>query len=129
MRKASRARGIVLTTCAGIVMMIASYPVSAHHSFAIFDQTRAVTIKAVVNKIEWTNPHAYIFFDVVDEQGRRATLAIECGSISLLSRKGWKVNSLRVGDSVSVIYHPLRSGKMGGMLVSVGFPNGVVLRG
>ena len=129
MRKASRARGIVLTTCAGIVMMIASYPVSAHHSFAIFDQTRAVTIKAVVNKIEWTNPHAYIFFDVVDEQGHRATLAIECGSISLLSRKGWKVNSLRVGDSVSVIYHPLRSGKMGGMLVSVGFPNGVVLRG
>ena len=122
MRKASRARGIVRTTCAGIVMMIASYPVSAHHSFAIFDQTRAV-------KIEWTNPHAYIFFDVADEQGRRATLAIECGSISLLSRKGWKVNSLRVGDSVSVIYHPLRSGKMGGMLVSVGFPNGVVLRG
>jgi hypothetical protein len=129
MRNNFRLRGIMLTGCVGIVMMLAPYPAGAHHSFAIFDQARVVTTKAVVNKIEWTNPHAYIFLDAADEQGHPATLAIECGSISLLSRKGWKVNSLRVGDAVSITYHPLRSGKMGGMLVSVELPGGVVLRG
>lgn len=114
---------------AGAASLSVTSSADAHHSFAMFDQRRTVVSTVVVSKIEWTNPHAYLFFRVPGKTGADAQFAIECGSISLLSRKGWKFNSLRVGETVTVTYHPLRNGRNGGMLVSVAKPNGALLRG
>lgn len=116
----------MLTAVAGLTM---SSAVEAHHSFAMFDQTRTASNTAVISRIEWTNPHAYMFFMVSGKTGAAAKMAIECGSVSLLVRKGWKVNSVKVGDTVTVTYHPFRDGRAGGMLVSIGKADGTVLRG
>ena len=101
----------------------------AHHSFAMFDQTKTLAGTAAISRIEWTNPHTYMFFTVSGKTGPAAKLAVECGSVSLLVRKGWKVNSVRVGETVTITYHPFRDGRGGGMLVSIGKADGTVLRG
>jgi len=119
----------VLATVAAAASLTTGSAVEAHHSFAMFDQTRTMANTAVVSRIEWTNPHAYMFFMVSGKTGTAAKMAVECGSVSLLVRKGWKVNSVRVGDTVTVTYHPFRDGRVGGMLVSIGKADGSVLRG
>lgn len=79
-------------------------PVLAHHSFAAeFDRTKPVTLTGEVTKLEWLNPHAYLHLDVKDEQtGRVTTWTIELGSPNSLSRLGWKRDSVRVGDRLTI---------------------------
>lgn len=117
------------TLVTAVASMTVSTPASAHHSFAMFDQTRTLQANVVVRRIEWSNPHAYMFFTVPGKTGPAAQLAVECGSISLLARKGWKFNSVGVGDSVTLSYHPFKDGRSGGMLVSIGKQGGVLLKG
>lgn len=79
-------------------------PVAAHHSFAAeFDITKPVTITGKVTKIEWTNPHAYLFMDVQDAQtGAVTNWEIEMGSPNGLTRLGWTRNMVKAGDMVTV---------------------------
>lgn len=76
----------------------------AHHSFAAeFDITKPVTLAGKVTKIEWTNPHAYLFIDVQDPQtGTVTNWEIEMGSPNGLTRLGWTRNLLKAGDAVTV---------------------------
>lgn len=98
-------------------------PALAHHSFSMFDQTRLETIKsAKVVQFRYTNPHSFV---VVEYNGKKYVL--ECNSINLMSRAGWKHNTLRFGDMVSFQYYPLRSGKPGGMLKTIDLPDGRTL--
>jgi hypothetical protein len=103
--------------------------VEAHHSFAMFDKKSSVTIKGTVTKVEWMNPHAYLFLDVVGEGGTTRKYAIECSSPNELKRFGWKMSSVKVGDAVTVEIYPLRDGRPGGLLYAVTLPTGVVLKG
>jgi hypothetical protein len=79
-------------------------PLAAHHSFAAeFDITKPVTITGKVTKIEWTNPHAYLFIDVADAQtGAVTNWEIEMGSPNGLTRLGWTRTLLKPGDAVTV---------------------------
>ena len=79
-------------------------PVAAHHSFAAeFDITKPVTLTGKVTKIEWTNPHAYLFMDVQDAQSGAVTnWEIEMGSPNGLTRLGWTRNLVKAGDMVTV---------------------------
>ena len=97
-----------------------------HHSFAMFDRTKLTTIQGTVRKVEWTNPHVFVFVDVPDKSGK--TYALECGSINMLARGGWKVNSVKAGDKVTVGLYPLRNGQPGGLLDTLTLPNGVKLK-
>ena len=101
----------------------------AHHSFAMFDNKQIVTVKGTVNKVEWGNPHVYFFVDVKDAQGSVTQYALECGSINILLRKGWKANSVKVGDTVSADINPLRNGNAGGLLKTMTLPSGAKLEG
>ena len=87
--------------------------VDAHHSFgAEYDAQRPVTVTGVVTKIEWTNPHAFLFIDVPDKQtGAVTNWEIEMGSPNGLMNQGWTRNTLKVGDIVSVEGSLARSGK------------------
>lgn len=75
----------------------------AHHSFdAEFDRTRTITVTGTVVKLEWTNPHARIYVDGTDEQGKTQVWDFELGPPNGLMRRGWNRNSLRPGHKVTV---------------------------
>lgn len=81
----------------------AAAPVSTHHSFsAEYDITKPVTLKGLVTKVEWMNPHTFFFINVKDESGKVTNWALEMGAPSALQKQGWTRNTLQVGDEVTV---------------------------
>jgi hypothetical protein len=108
--------------------MAIAAPAIAHHSFAMFDMNKNVTITGSVVEFKWTNPHAWMHVDVADADGKPFTWAIEMTSPNNLVRGGWRRSSLKPGDKVSVQIHPLRNGKRGGSLVQVTTASGQILK-
>src|SRR5207249_6110997 len=76
-------------------MLAGANMVMAHHSFAMFDTTKSVTISGTVTTFEWTNPHAYIEVDVPGKEGSVQHWSIELGSPSILQQSGWKYKDLK----------------------------------
>jgi len=86
-----------------VAVALATAAVSAHHSFsAEYNANDQVTLTGTITKVEWTNPHTWFFIDVKDAQGQVVNWAIEGGAPTVLYREGWKPNSLKVGDEVTV---------------------------
>jgi hypothetical protein len=94
-------------------------PVYAHHSFAAFDQTRKVEISGMVQEFQYTNPHSWLMVSVDKQGGGSEVWSIEMLSPSVLSRMGWKKNTLKPGDKVKVTVNPTRDGSLGGNMVSI----------
>jgi hypothetical protein len=94
----------ILMLMALVVGPLGIDPAAAHHSFAAeFDITKPVTLTGKVTKLEWTNPHAYLYIDVEDAQtGNVTNWAIEMGSPNGLTRLGWTRNILKSGDAVTI---------------------------
>lgn len=102
-------------------------PAMAHHSFAMFERDKSVTLTGSVKEFQWTNPHAWVQMVVKDASGKDVEWSIEGASTVHLTRQGWNRNTLKPGDSVVIVIHPLRNGSQGGSLVSATI-NGVELR-
>jgi hypothetical protein len=102
-------------------------PAAAHHSFAMFDMQKDVTVVGTVTEFRWTNPHSFMHLLVPDAQGGSTNWAFEMTSPNTLVHGGWRRSSLKPGDKVTVTYHPLLNGKLGGALVRVKLPDGTVL--
>jgi hypothetical protein len=86
----------------GLALAAAVLPVAAHHSFAAeYDASKAVRITGVISKVEWTNPHSYLYIDVKDEQGA-VTWTCEGGAPNTLSRRGFTKNAIKIGDTVTI---------------------------
>jgi len=84
-------------------VLLAAAPVSTHHSFsAEYDITKPVTLKGLVTKVEWMNPHTFFFINVKDQSGKVTNWALEMGAPSALQKQGWTRNTLQVGDEVTV---------------------------
>jgi hypothetical protein len=98
-------------------VLLVARPAAAHHSFSMFDGSRQITLTGSVSSFEWTNPHVYIEMDVPGESGGVKHWSIELGSPSILRNSGWKHDTLRPGDKVTVIVNPLKNGNSGGFLV------------
>jgi hypothetical protein len=112
--------GMKASLClAAVVAASLAAPAFAHHSFAMFDNQKDVTLEGTIKEFQWTNPHSWIQVMVKDESGKEVEWSIEGGSPNSLSRNGWKRTSLKPGDKVVVITHPLKDGSPGGSLVSV----------
>ena len=99
-------------------------PAMAHHSFAMFDQSRTDTLSGTVTKFEYTSPHAWLFMAVEGKDGKSAEWGFEMGGPQALSRSGWKKNTVVVGDKVTVSFNPLRSGEPGGAFKNGTFADG-----
>ena len=109
------------------VGMLLAIPALAHHSFTMFDTTKAITITGTVTEFQWTNPHSYIEIDVPDESGAIKHWAIEMGSPSILQQSGWKFSNLMKGDKTTLVINPLKDGRPGGFLNTATLPDGRVL--
>ncbi|MGF7171856.1 hypothetical protein FHS91_003558 [Sphingobium xanthum] len=109
---------------AALAASIGYAPAGAHHSFAMFDQTKALSLKGQVAQFQWTNPHAFIELDVTDSKGKVVRWSIELNSPNNLTRQGWRRSSLKPGETVTVTFNPLRNGKSGGLFNKVVFADG-----
>jgi hypothetical protein len=111
--------------CAAIAMAAFAFQAQAHHSFAMFDQEKMISISGTVKEFEWSNPHAWIHLTAVDATtGRPVDWAFEMGSVGQIAAQGWKSDSIKPGDKITVNGHPLRDGSRGGQYRSVTFPDG-----
>jgi hypothetical protein len=90
----------------------------AHHSYSAFNMDKSITVNGTVKKMDWSNPHSWIWLDVANDQGVVETWGIEGMSPNYLARRGWSRTTLQPGDKLSVTLHPLRSGDKGGSFVS-----------
>jgi hypothetical protein len=89
-----------LAVALGIIA--AAVPVFAHHSFAAeFDGTKQITLTGVVTKVDWVNPHAWVYVDVKGDDGTVVNWALESGAPNALYRAGWRKDDLKVGDTVT----------------------------
>ncbi len=103
-------------------------PAMAHHSFAMFDHEKSVKISGTVKEFEFTNPHAWIHITATDEKsGRPVDWSFEMGSVGQIVAQGWKADTIKPGDKISVIMHPLKDGSRGGQYTSATLDDGRTL--
>jgi hypothetical protein len=100
---------------------------SAHHSTAMFEPEKRVTLNGTIKDFQWTNPHAWIQMVVSGADGKPADWSFECGSPNTLSRQGWKPSMLKAGDAVTIVANPMKDGTPAGLLYTVTLADGRVL--
>lgn len=91
----------------------------AHHSFAMFDMAKEVTVSGTVKQFQWTNPHAYIQVVSKNEAGQDVEWSMEMGAPMYLYARGWRPSSLKAGMQINVTLNPLRNGRPGGVVRDV----------
>jgi hypothetical protein len=99
----------------------------AHHSPAVFDRTREVTITGVVTEFRWGNPHCWIHLSVTNDRDEAEMWSVEMNPASLLRRAGWTASTVKPGDEVSIRAYPLRNDEKGGQYISITLPGGKVM--
>ena len=111
------------------VMLTAAMPLTAHHSFSMYDMAKTVIVEGEVVRFVWQAPHSHIFLKVAAQPGKPDTggeYDMEGPAPNILSRQGWNKLSMRAGDKVTLVAHPLRANEKGGALVYA-VKNGVVM--
>ena len=116
------ARRTEMWSIALLLAMVA--PALAHHSFAVYDHTRTVTISGTVTRFQWTNPHGFIEMDVTQSDGKVKHYSVELTSINMMQRVGWRSNMIKAGDKVTAIVAPLLSGDPVGLGLEVTLADG-----
>jgi len=111
-----------------VAAMLTASSALAHHSFAMFDQSKTVTIQGIVKDFRWTNPHVFIQVIVKNDQGVDEEWSIEMTSPEHLVRTGWKPGTLKPGDKITLNIHPLRDGNIkGGQYLNGTGPDGPLI--
>jgi hypothetical protein len=115
----------------GFTAFLMALPAVAHHSYAVFDLKKRLTVAGTVAKFEWTNPHSYLWVYVPRPGSPKEfdLYGFESGSPTMMARYGWTKSVLKAGDRVSIDYAPLKDGRRGGHLAQVTFADGRVLDG
>jgi hypothetical protein len=109
---------------AGIGLFMAAVPAFAHHSFAMFDVDQNLKVAGTVMEYEWTNPHVWIHVMAADSTDKPVEWSFELQSVESDTRAGWRADTLKPGDKITIEYHPLKDGSRGGQLVSAVLPSG-----
>ena len=101
-------RRSLVSACAGLSLLLAS-SASAHHSQSEYDLRGKVDVEGAVTKVEWRSPHAWIYVDVVSDNGEKVNWSFELPSPVTLMRRGWTRDSLKPGDRVKVTGAPAKN--------------------
>jgi len=125
MNKPKTIKRFSLTCAAAMGLIVASHSAFSHHAFsAEYDVSKPVTMTGTVTKIEWTNPHARFYISVTDENGSSTVWNFELASPNGLMRRGWNRNSIKVGDTVTVMGYRAKDGAKMASTRSVTMPDG-----
>jgi hypothetical protein len=107
-----------------LCVLPASRPLAAHHSSSSYDMEHPVNMKGAVTKVEWTNPHVFIFLNVKDEMGSVEEWRVEGNSPNMLTRVGWKSDMIKPGDELLVNGAAAKNGAKVMRLISITLGNG-----
>ena len=114
---------------AAMLLGLAAFPASAHHSAALFDMGKQVSMPGTVEKWVWANPHSWLYIRVVKADGSQEIWGLEAGSTGQLARSDWNAADMKPGDKVTVHAAPARDGNHIGLLNDVQLPSGKILHG
>ena len=106
----------------GILLALVATPAVAHHAFAMFDQSKLMSMTGTVKEFELVNPHGWLHVITATDKGD-ATWSFEGGSVNQLVSLGWK-DSVRPGDKVEVGFYRMKDGSRGGQLMNIKLPSG-----
>ncbi len=101
-----------------LALCIPATPALAHHSMAMFDQSKTVSLSGTVKQFQWTNPHCYIQLLVKGGDGKETEWSLEMGAPMYLYAKGWRPAVLKPGMPITVTINPLRNGDPGGVVLT-----------
>ena len=125
-RSVLAAAAIAAAACASLCALAGS--ASAHHAFNMYDNSKYVTLTGTVKTWTWKNPHAMIDFVADKPGGGTEQWSVECSSPNIIGRKGWSVESIKVGDKLPITLHPMKDGSLYGLMVKTTTPRGETLK-
>jgi hypothetical protein len=120
-----------MKTLVALVSLLLASSAWGHHSYAMFDGSRTLTVSGTVAKLEWMNPHVFVwvYVPIAAAKDGYDLYAFENGSPGVLTRIGWARTTLAVGEKIAVQYWPLKDGRNGGHFVRATRADGQVLLG
>ena len=121
-----RAMPVPAALCFAVALGAISAPAFAHHSFAMYDKAKTVTISGAVKDWTFANPHSELIVDVM-ENGAPVEYTVEGSSVNVLIRIGWSPKSFHPGDKVTVVMNPMRDGTKAGSFLRATLENGKVI--
>jgi hypothetical protein len=101
-----------------------SVPLFAHHGRSGYDNQKTLSLKGVITRFDWTNPHVTVYFDAMDENGVVQHWSCEGENPYTATREGWTKNEFKPGDQVTVNFHPAKNGNGVGFFISAVLPDG-----
>ena len=120
---------MIRSLCACVVGLAVSAPAFAHHSFAMFDRAKTVSVEGTVVSFEMINPHSWLYVTTRDAGGKQVEWALEMGGLAAMAREGFQKDWIKPGDRISVDFHPLKDGTHGGQYLSAKLADGRDVKG
>ena len=116
--------------CFGLLVWLATLAVStsAHHSMAIYDMPKNITVVGIVARIELKNPHSLFYITATDKEGKQVEWILECQPLATLTTYGWSASTMKVGDKVTAVGSPARNGKPAMLVRAIQLPDGRSIR-